>query len=58
LEKIKTVLNNVMGPVGKMIFTDVVGRWQDHDDLSELLQLIKTEINDQEKIDLFQEHLH
>jgi hypothetical protein len=40
-----------------MIFTDVVGRWQDHDDLNELLHLIKTEINDQEKIELFQEHL-
>ena len=57
LEKIKTELNYVMGPVGNMIFTDVVARWQDHNNLRELFNLIQIEINDQEKIDLFQDRL-
>ncbi|MCP4338121.1 MAG: hypothetical protein GY799_04375 [Desulfobulbaceae bacterium] len=57
LEKVKTVLNYVMGPVGNMIYTDVVGRWQDHNNLGELFNLIKTEINDQEKIEQFQAQL-
>lgn len=57
LEKVKTELNYVMGPVGNMIFTDVVGRWQDHNDLSELFNLIQIEINDQDKIELFKDRL-
>ncbi len=58
LEKIKTVLNYVMGPVGNMIFADVVGRWHDHNNLVELFDLIKIEINDPEKIALFQGHIN
>jgi hypothetical protein len=57
LEKIKTVLNYVMGPVGNMIFKDVVRRWQDHNDLNELFSLIKNEIKDQNIIDQFIENL-
>ena len=57
LEKVKTELNYVMGPVGNMIFTDVVNRWQDHNNLSELLNLIQIEINDKEKIELFRDRL-
>ncbi|WP_167496515.1 hypothetical protein [Desulfopila sp. IMCC35006] len=57
LEKVKSVLNYVMGPVGNMIFADVIVRWHDHNNLNELLELIKTEINDPEKIALFQSHL-
>ncbi len=57
LEKIKSVLNYVMGPVGNMIFADVVVQWHDHNNLNELLELIKNEINDREKIALFQSHL-
>ncbi len=58
LDKIKTVLNYVMGPVGNMIFKDVARRWQDHDDLNELLNLIKDEINDPEKIKQFSDNLN
>ncbi len=57
LEKVKTVLNYVMGPVGNMIFNDVVGRWQDHDDFNELLNLIRIEIKDEDRIELFQDKL-
>lgn len=56
LENIKTRLNYVMGPVGNMIFNDVVRRWQDHHDLNELFNLIKNEIKDQNKIDQFIEN--
>ena len=57
LEKVKTVLNYVMGPVGNLIFSDVVSRWHDHNDLSELFNLIQTEIKDQDKIKLFHDNL-
>lgn len=58
LEKVKTVLNYVMGPVGNLIFSDVVSRWNNHNDLNELLNLIQTEINDQDKIKLFHDSLN
>ncbi len=58
LEKIKTVLNYIMGPVGNMIFKDVVRRWQDHADLNELLNLICDEIKDTEKIKQFNDSLN
>ncbi|MGB3211146.1 MAG: hypothetical protein WBB19_10615 [Desulforhopalus sp.] len=57
LDKVKTVLNYVMGPVGNMIFSDVVHRWQDHNDLNELYILIQNEIQDDDKIKLFRESL-
>ncbi len=57
LEKVKTILNYVMGPVGNMIFKDVVRRWQNHNDMNELFTLIKNEIKDQNKIDQFIENL-
>jgi DNA-binding NarL/FixJ family response regulator len=57
LERVKTALNYVMGPVGNMIFKDVVRRWQDHNDLNELFNLIQLEIKDQDKIKLFHDNL-
>jgi hypothetical protein len=57
LDSIKTSLNMVMGPVGAMIFEDVYNRWRDQDNPRELINLIKTEIKDHKKIDLFMENI-
>jgi uncharacterized protein (UPF0254 family) len=58
LEKVKTVLNYVMGPVGNLIFNDAVSRWSDHNNFNKLLTLIQNEIQDQDKIKLFQDSLN
>lgn len=57
LENIKTSLNIVMGPVGDIIFKDVCNRWTNQNNPQELINLIKTEIKDTNKIGLFLENL-
>ncbi len=57
LDKIKIALNWVMGPVGNMIFSDVVATVGNQNDFSRIINLISGEIGEEKKIALFREHL-
>ncbi len=57
VDKIKIALNWVMGPVGNMIYSDVVATVGNQNDLSRIINLIAGEIGEEKKIALFREHL-
>lgn len=58
VDTIKNALNWVMGPVGNMIFNDVLASAENQGDLNSLIDLIAGEIGDEKKIALFRSHLN
>lgn len=57
MEKVKKSLNHVMGPVGSIIFDDVNSRWKNQNNPQELIELIKSEIGEHRKFQLFMENI-